>query len=342
MNLIKKAVAIIWLLTVVLVGVGCNTSQQARENSEIDAAVLEQLKDIQGEQTDFIITGGKEGKISILNNALEEVTQIASAHIKEITAISTSLDNNYIVSGDEEGNVRVMNIPKGESVFLSKAHISEVMGIAFSADGKMFATASKDRKIKLFDTETLELLHVLEGHKSYVLGIEFSPDSQSLVSVGGGNALILWDVSSGDMVKKVDNSHFRAVNDVSFSPNGEFLCTAGADSLVKVWDAASLEELTTIEKHENEVYSLAVSKDSTTVVSAGRDGNILFIDAMSGEIVCSVSIENNLAASGMKFSGDGTSLYYTDISGYVTVIDFVSKLIGVETTVDSVSTMDII
>ena len=54
---------------------------------------------------------------------------------------------------------------------------------------------------------------------------------------------------------------------------------------VRVWDtAASGQKLKVLRGHENRVYSVAISKDGTRVVSGSRDKTVRVLDTATGKI----------------------------------------------------------
>jgi WD40 repeat protein len=59
----------------------------------------------------------------------------------------------------------------------------------------------------------------LKGHSGSVNSVSFSPDGRLLASGGGDDTIILWDVKSGEILKRL-KGHSGHVTSVSFSPDG--------------------------------------------------------------------------------------------------------------------------
>ena len=91
----------------------------------------------------------------------------------------------------------------------------------------------------------------------------FSPDGKTLA--GGGDVIILWDVTTGDELARLSGD-IRSVWDLAFSPDGRLLFSAG-DS-VKVWDLATRREKTSFGKSASR--SIAISPDGKTLAVAGE------------------------------------------------------------------------
>lgn len=72
-----------------------------------------------------------------------------------------------------------------------------------------------------------------------------APDNASFASCGGDKAVLVWDVSSGTILRRLQG-HFGKVNVVKFGgggsggggkdPGGNVLFTGSFDSKVMIWD----------------------------------------------------------------------------------------------------------
>ena len=61
------------------------------------------------------------------------------------------------------------------------------------------------------------------------------------------------------------------------------MASASHDGTAKVWSAASGECLRTLQGHEDDVYSVALSQDVERVATASEDGTAKVWSAASGE-----------------------------------------------------------
>jgi RNA polymerase sigma factor (sigma-70 family) len=109
-------------------------------------------------------------------------------------------------------------------------------------------------------------VHCLQGHTASVLRVAFSPDGRQLLSCGLDGAIILWDLQTGQEIRRfaghndpVNLTHIPVVgslfkirrfaehNDrvdcVSFSPNGRRFLSASWDWTVRLWDVETGQEL---------------------------------------------------------------------------------------------------
>src|SRR5262249_58472298 len=89
----------------------------------------------------------------------------------------------------------------------------------------------------------------LSGHRGRVLALVFSPDGTELASAGDGSVVILWDVRTGQAVRRFEGHTTNTVNDVRFSDDGRRLVSAGEDRTARVWQVSTGKELAVLRGH---------------------------------------------------------------------------------------------
>jgi len=104
-----------------------------------------------------------------------------------------------------------------------------------------------------------------------VNAVAFSPDGRYLATANGDRTVVLWQVSTGTMLKTLVG-HRAAVLSVAFSPDGRLLATGSDDRTAALWDARTGRRLKTIEGHGGDVYSVAFSPDGR-FLATGSDSN---------------------------------------------------------------------
>ena len=81
-------------------------------------------------------------------------------------------------------------------------------------------------------------VHRFGGHTSAVRSACFSPDGQLVLTGSWDKTAILWDASSGRIVRAL-TGHSEGVRSVCFSPDGRLALTGSADKTAILWDVAS-------------------------------------------------------------------------------------------------------
>jgi WD40 repeat protein len=313
------------ILTTLALNGGFSGSKALAESVRPMTGSVKELAELVADGGNYILSGGRDGSISVYAEDYSRKMDFCTAHKNEIHALAVAPDKKIFVTGDKDGKLMVWDLAGYKTNVIPSAHRGDIRDIKFSQNGKYFATASKDRTIKIWDSKTLKAVKTLKGHKSYVTCVRFDPRDRILASVGVDNQLIVWDVKTGRRLKHKNNSHYRAVNQVEFSPDGKLLYTASSDSTIKIWNVKNLSCQNTLKGHQSEILSLALSPDGNTLFSAGRDKQLICFQADTGKKVSRIKLPNNLYVVGISFAEDGKKVCIGDISGELTMIDCASK-----------------
>lgn len=102
------------------------------------------------------------------------------------------------------------------------------------------------------------LLQTYLGHGSEVMDADCSCDSSQIVSGSQDKTVIIWDVSSGQPVRRY-RAHIGAVNCVCFNEDSSVFLSGSVDGSVKIWDSKS--------NSKEPIQVLSEAKDSISCVS---------------------------------------------------------------------------
>uniref|UniRef100_A0A8C5RC25 Coronin n=1 Tax=Laticauda laticaudata TaxID=8630 RepID=A0A8C5RC25_LATLA len=93
---------------------------------------------------------------------------------------------------------------------------------------------------------------ILEGHSKRVGIVAWHPTARNvLLSAGCDNAIIIWNVGTGEPLINLDDMHQDMIYNVSWNRNGSLICTASKDKKVRVIDPRKQEIMAEKEKaHE--------------------------------------------------------------------------------------------
>jgi WD40 repeat protein len=133
-----------------------------------------------------------------------------------------------------------------------------VFGIAFSPDGRSLAStglstrnvkkqklaaASGESPVKLWDVSSGTELRAFSGAVESAASVAFSPDGSQLAAVGWDQAVILWQVATGEArtLRRRTSSRSSVSCTVAFSSDGKYLAAGGAN--VTVWEVATAREV---------------------------------------------------------------------------------------------------
>jgi WD40 repeat protein len=95
----------------------------------------------------------------------------------------------------------------------------------------------------------------------------FTPDGRSLLSAGMDGAIILWDVGTGQVRRRL--THAGGVAGAAVAPDGRRALTAGfGDRVVRLWDLGSGRQLRAFQGHEGGVLGVAFAADGRRALSS--------------------------------------------------------------------------
>jgi WD40 repeat protein len=200
-----------------------------------------------------------------------------------------------------------------------------VFDICFSKDSTKLAIA-QGNTINFYDFKTEKYLFSLKnGHTKSILSFDISPDDAYLVSGGQDDKVILWDVKTQSILKKLDY-HQGVVTSVKFSPDQSKIASGSADNMVILYDIQSDKILFKFDTHKKDVGALAFSPSGEILASAGEDRVINIFNVRSGELISQLNEHKNFIRS-IKFSPDGTRLVSGDDNSRLIIwkIDFEGK-----------------
>ena len=171
--------------------------------------------------------------------------------------------------------------------------------IEYSPDGSLLAISTsygenETNYVELWDASSLTLVRALESREGWVSSIAFSPDGTMLVSGNETGSYFLWNVSTGDLIKVVNQAHLvsgRHAESVAFSPDGRHIALGywTSDSGgVEIWDLET-DDFLDLGTFRNQMYELAYTTDGQLL--AGSTENTVFVfDTATGDRVLELNL----------------------------------------------------
>jgi WD40 repeat protein/serine/threonine protein kinase len=194
-------------------------------------------------------------------------------------------------------------------------HSAPILNVTFSPDGTLAASSSgrinpldpiQGHMTTIWDTTTGQVLQELTpekgGHTDTIISAAFSPDGRLLASSSLDAVILLWDVQTGEIVRRLEG-HNNWIGRVAFSPDGTQLISISGNFLkpsmpflfmgteddwtVRLWEVASGQEIRRMGDAENQhtgpLMSLDWSDDGQIVATGDAVGNIFVWEVATGK-----------------------------------------------------------
>jgi WD40 repeat protein len=257
--------------------------------------------------------GGWNGRVQFFGPAGgKPLRSLGATGAPSIMAIAYGPRGRFAFAG-QSGVVR-LSTADGQAEREIRASDGSVFGLAFSADGERLAAASLNTttshgELRLFDVASGDEMLSLRG----MLTCAFSPDGRTLAAPWGENVtspyeVRLWHAPPVRQRYARQTGH-GPIWSLAASKDGE-LWSAHLEKLVRAWNAADGQPIGKPRRHENFVFSVALSPDGKLLASGDNSGSILLGPA-NGEGELRRLSGHKDRVFDLRFSPDGKQLVST-------------------------------
>jgi WD40 repeat protein len=228
-----------------------------------------------------IVSGWTDGKVRAFSPESGKIKfVIPDAHTGAITALVCARTDSEgpwpLVTGGADGRVRIWRITSQHQAmeFSLKEHRGPINRLIATPSGDQCISASADGSCIVWDiARGVRTMAFFEPNvfKSVVM----HPDESQILTCGTNHKITYWDVVDGQAIREIEGAD-DFMNCIDIDARGEFYVTGSDDKNVKIWH---YDEGLTVAKgkgHSGAITAVAMSPDQRTVVSAGRDGDLIF------------------------------------------------------------------
>lgn len=149
--------------------------------------------------------------------------------------------------------------------------------------------------INIWDSLVSKEFRVLEGHKAEVLMLDISPDEKFIASSDEESTIIIWDTSSGKLLRTMKiGTKAAAINALSFSPDSQLLAYGGDNGIMTVCDVHSGEVVVQLsEKQRLSIFCAVFSPDGKYVIFGTFSGEIKILEISTGQVIRVIKVSKN-------------------------------------------------
>jgi cytochrome c len=248
------------------------------------------------------VTAGADGRIAIWSGGKQQPDTVLQGHTAPIVALAVSLDGATLASAAWDNTVRLWPLAGGEPRVL-EGHTQNVNGVAFTADGKSVVSASYDLTLRIWPLDDgVPTIVTLPAPLSAVAG---APDE---IVAAGANGVVYFLDYAGERKGEVQVSPTPVIS-LAVSPDGALIAAAGIRGSVAVIERKERKLARTLVGPGLPVWSVVFLPDSRTMLTGGTDRVIRRWDAVTGDHIGAVTMDERqdpLAA----YAGDpGAEIY---------------------------------
>jgi RNA polymerase sigma factor (sigma-70 family) len=227
--------------------------------------------------------------------------------------------DGLVIVGFEDNHLHLHDPATGKATLQIGKRMEPIHCLAVSPDGKLLAVGHEE--IRVYDLATGKEKVKLPGHAWSCVTLAFGPDGKTLLSGGvdGYDATVtklqhslrLWDVTTGQEVRRLPHPPEWGIRRLAFSPDGKLAATTthvwdmttgravrelaqGAEwplfspdgkllalpyqytlpksrGVIELWDTTTWEKVAVLEGHTGMIDALAFSADGKFLVSGSED-----------------------------------------------------------------------
>jgi katanin p80 WD40 repeat-containing subunit B1 len=150
----------------------------------------------------------------------------------------------------------------------------------------------------------------LQGLPDPVTALAFDPDQTSVVGGSDGGKLLMWDLSSEEVVRPFTRGHNSTVTDIDVFRSGQFFATVSTDKILRVWDVRKSSGRQSYKDSTAPLCAVQFSPNGKWIATGCARGVVRLYDLAAGRLIHKFELHTG-AITSLHFHPD---LYYLTVA----------------------------
>ncbi|SPQ17850.1 cc66ce0a-f11d-4dfc-a536-8eee764de0f2 [Thermothielavioides terrestris] len=236
----------------------------------------------------WIASASADGTAKIWDAATGAHLDTLVGHMAGVSCLAWAPDSNTLATGSDDKAIWLWDRVTGSPAHAVGRRDPAGVGIGAAAKGPATGRAGARRgRVGASDEGTRggrPGKGPLLGHHNYVYCLAFSPKGNILASGSYDEAVFLWDVRAGRLMRSLP-AHSDPVSGVDFCRDGTLVVSCSTDGLIRIWDTSTGQCLRTLVHEDNPaVTNVCFSPNGRFVLAFSLDDSIRLWDYVSGSV----------------------------------------------------------
>jgi WD40 repeat protein len=187
---------------------------------------------------DILASGSADHTVRLWNLRTLSAIATLSDQQADVTSVNFGPDGSVLMSAYANGAVRFWDTAHlTQRGLLTSSAVTSVSCLAISRSD-VIAFAGSPSGVYLWDgNKDQAILPALDTRVS-VNGLAFDSDGKRLAAVVDDGTVLLWNMTTHQLVGKPLTGHKGAVTSMTFSPDGKTLVSGGVDRTIRLWNVS--------------------------------------------------------------------------------------------------------
>ena len=284
-----------------------------------------------------VVSAFTDGRLALIDLETGELLREFTGHTRLSNELAFSPNGAHAISASDDGKLILWDVETGEIIHDMTGHSGSVSAVAISPDGSTALSAGLQGaenileslqlpgELILWDLETgREIRRFTGGHAQLVLDVVYSPDGQYALSSSGlrkasdiiqpDSGLILWDLSTGEILNPFDKLNTENPTGVAMSPDGLSILVGSMEGTLYWLDSKTGELIYAFRDHSNWISDVAFSPDGRFAIAGLGDGQAVIWDLASKQQVAALKFHSK-ELTDFAVSPDGETMISVSSDG---------------------------